>query len=409
MLFNDITVIWQGFVLSLSLLGKVLVGPLLTPVLNKEDGGRFFDKEHRRDCRTVGLSMAGEAEFAFVTAIFGLTQGLLTPETYASVSFAILLSCVLSPVLLRTSIALHPYEDLISESDWESSSGEEYSDGFVSPPVDRDPEMTKTTRIIRALVERNPSIWVNGENVVGSGRLHGINDADLLRPGGYSLSALPRFWHIQTMNIVGGGHWTISTAPLLRAFRRIQLEVMDYRRWKQSPPDEDAKVSWVYHEFYTVDKMIPDVDGKMRSIHSRQDTVQSTTMDAIDDGAIVMAELWEPKCFDSYRLQLRQQQKYDPLTDGARGDSITMTNANFVLYMRRCVREASKLLGDDSSLSDSSSDGSSNSSNNNSSFSLPFGSPSGRYGQLSTLLEGSSDDDLQPKEAYSSGDSSYFA
>ena len=45
--------------------------------------------------------MAGEADFAFVLAAFGLDQGLIPESVYASVTFAILLSTVVSPVLLR--------------------------------------------------------------------------------------------------------------------------------------------------------------------------------------------------------------------------------------------------------------------------------------------------------------------
>jgi hypothetical protein len=54
----------------------------------------------------------GEAEFAFLVAKFGLEEGLglLEAETYASVVFAILLSTIHSPVLLRTNLALFPFD-----------------------------------------------------------------------------------------------------------------------------------------------------------------------------------------------------------------------------------------------------------------------------------------------------------
>jgi len=105
-LFNNLTVIGNGFLLSLSLLGKVMTGPLLTPVIATD--GRRWDGHHLRDCAIVGLSMAGEAEFAFLLAGFGLSEGLLSQEIYASVVFAILLSTVMSPVLLRTTLAVFP-------------------------------------------------------------------------------------------------------------------------------------------------------------------------------------------------------------------------------------------------------------------------------------------------------------
>jgi Kef-type K+ transport system membrane component KefB len=106
LLFDNGTVIGNGFLLSLSLLGKVMTGLLLTPVLAKD--GRRWDWQHSRDCAIVGFSMAGEAEIAFLVAGFGLSEGLLSQEVYASVVFAILLSTIVSPVLLRTTLALFP-------------------------------------------------------------------------------------------------------------------------------------------------------------------------------------------------------------------------------------------------------------------------------------------------------------
>jgi Kef-type K+ transport system membrane component KefB len=109
LLFDNGTVIGNGFILSLSLLGKIMTGPLLTPVIAKE--GRRWDWQHLRDCAIVGFSMAGEAEFAFLVAGFGLSEGLLSQEVYASVVFAILLSTIVSPVLLRTTLALFPNKE----------------------------------------------------------------------------------------------------------------------------------------------------------------------------------------------------------------------------------------------------------------------------------------------------------
>lgn len=118
-LFVDGDVIAKGFLLSIALLGKILVGPLLTPVFKYditslgEDAGapKRWNKQHLRDCAVVGLSMAGEAEFAFVLAVFGVTEGLIPPNLYASIVFAILLSSILSPLFLRTVLAISPYEE----------------------------------------------------------------------------------------------------------------------------------------------------------------------------------------------------------------------------------------------------------------------------------------------------------
>lgn len=106
-LFGDGIVIRHGFLLSAALFGKIAVGPLLTPKF--DDNMSFWRGDHLRDCMVVGFSMSSEAEFAFVVAVFGVTEGLIPPELYASVVLAILLSTIVSPLLLRTTLALAPF------------------------------------------------------------------------------------------------------------------------------------------------------------------------------------------------------------------------------------------------------------------------------------------------------------
>ena len=126
-LFQDVTVIGRGFLLSLALLGKIMTGPLLTPVALDGSTRRRFDRNHLRDCLVVGFSMAGEAEFAMLVAGFGLSEGLLEEDIYASTVFAILLSTILSPCLLRLTLALFVVEDNVKEnaSDEEVAAEEE--------------------------------------------------------------------------------------------------------------------------------------------------------------------------------------------------------------------------------------------------------------------------------------------
>jgi hypothetical protein len=61
---------------------------------------------HLRDCLVVGFSMMGEAEFAFVVAVFGVTEGLFPPDIYASIVLAILMSTVISPLLLKITLVI---------------------------------------------------------------------------------------------------------------------------------------------------------------------------------------------------------------------------------------------------------------------------------------------------------------
>jgi Kef-type K+ transport system membrane component KefB len=113
--FGDGAVLARGCLFALALTGKLAVG-LLAPNLYRADTndndkptGRFRGR-HLRDCFVVGFSMMGEAEFAFVVAVFGVSEGLVPPDVYASIVWAILVSTVISPLLLKTTLAFFPYE-----------------------------------------------------------------------------------------------------------------------------------------------------------------------------------------------------------------------------------------------------------------------------------------------------------
>ena len=123
--FGDTTIIGRGCFFALALLGKLVVG-LLTPNFYKNpnnnhnsESGNLKGAEKRannlihgkqvRDCLVVGFSMMGEAEFAFVVAVYGVSEGLVPPDVYASIVWAILLSTVISPLLLKSTLAFFPY------------------------------------------------------------------------------------------------------------------------------------------------------------------------------------------------------------------------------------------------------------------------------------------------------------
>ncbi|GAX13958.1 hypothetical protein FisN_5Lu154 [Fistulifera solaris] len=118
--FQNGRVLRNGCLLYLSLVGKLAVGPIFTPCWE----GRRWRGNHLRDCAVVGFSMAGEAEFAFLVAVFGVTEQLIPPDLYASVVLAILLSTILSPVMLRTLLAVYPMTPKMGQ---DSSNGEHKS------------------------------------------------------------------------------------------------------------------------------------------------------------------------------------------------------------------------------------------------------------------------------------------
>jgi len=131
--FGDPVIVLRGFLFALALLGKLAVG-LLTPDFHSRRGGLYgdasprndvtsdqgatkrFNSKHVRDCFVVGFSMMGEAEFAFVVAVFGVSEGLVPPDIYASIVWAILLSTIMSPLLLKTTLALFPYERNVQDA-----------------------------------------------------------------------------------------------------------------------------------------------------------------------------------------------------------------------------------------------------------------------------------------------------
>jgi hypothetical protein len=133
----------HGALLCLALLGKVVIGPLLTSLLSDvvvvdsapgspSLGSDVYNNEvdnqhgaattsrnmplprpvrsrcgrkHWKGCLAVGFSMAGEAEFAIFVAAFCYTEGLVTESIYASTVLAILASTIISPCLLRVTLA----------------------------------------------------------------------------------------------------------------------------------------------------------------------------------------------------------------------------------------------------------------------------------------------------------------
>ena len=99
-----------GCFFALSLLGKLAVG-LLTPNFYQGDQSKQYKRHRVRDSFVVGFSMMGEAEFAFVVAVFGVTEGLVPPDIYASIVWAILMSTVISPLLLKSTVTFLPYRE----------------------------------------------------------------------------------------------------------------------------------------------------------------------------------------------------------------------------------------------------------------------------------------------------------
>ncbi|EED95900.1 Na+/H+ exchange protein also known as sodium:hydrogen antiporter, partial [Thalassiosira pseudonana CCMP1335] len=91
--FGDWHVIGYGALFTLALLGKLAVG-FMVPNFNNSD----------KDCLITGCSMAAEGEFAFVIAVFAVDQELISPDLYASIVLAVLVSTIIPPFALRFTI-----------------------------------------------------------------------------------------------------------------------------------------------------------------------------------------------------------------------------------------------------------------------------------------------------------------
>lgn len=101
-LFGDTVVLFQGALLTLALLGKVLVG-FMAPNFS----GPSFREGHLRDCLVIGFSMAAEGEFAFVIAAFAVSNQMISQELYASIVLAVLVSTIVAPFSLRSVISYY--------------------------------------------------------------------------------------------------------------------------------------------------------------------------------------------------------------------------------------------------------------------------------------------------------------
>jgi len=101
--FGDWHVIGYGALFTVALTGKLAVG-FLVPNFNNTEKYRGL---HLRDCLVTGCSMAAEGEFAFVIAVFSKDQELITPELYASIVLAVLVSTIIPPFALRFTIGYY--------------------------------------------------------------------------------------------------------------------------------------------------------------------------------------------------------------------------------------------------------------------------------------------------------------
>jgi len=181
--------------------------------------------------------MAAEGEFAFLLAVFAVSNDLITPDLYASIVLAVLMSTIIAPFLLRFTIARFNKD---MESRLIASSDEQATD---SPS--KETEQTKPARSI--------------------------------------------FYCIQTKSKPA---WGIQ-ADLVAAISNLRLDIIDHRSW-HPPHSNELLVNEVYVSDMVAQASLSMAEEDME-VANRIDAITSTLEAAIQqNGAIVKVQRWFP-------------------------------------------------------------------------------------------------------------------
>jgi len=234
--FGSPTVILQGLFFTLALLGKVAVGFMVPNFY----ATKKFRMTHLRDCLVVGFSMAAEGEFAFVIAVFAVTNKMITQDLYASVVLAVLASTIVAPFCLESSIS---YFNKKAQSTVLEGAGAEC------------PE---------ALLEK------------------GIRERTAV------------FFTIQTKS---APRWGLQTT-IVDELQKLNLDVIDHRSWHPRPSSN--KVSHLVNEVYVKDDSTSGSDLKgndaTQIISDREAEIENSIHSAIGQiDAVVKVQRWFPE------------------------------------------------------------------------------------------------------------------
>lgn len=247
--FADATVIWQGLVFSLALFGKLAVGFM---VPNFTQSTRFTN-HHLRDCLITGFSMAAEGEFAFVIAVFGVDNGLIDKDIYASIVLAVLISTIIPPFLLRFTISYY------------NKKGEE-----------------AVKKVVQDEMARNHDL----ESIV-----EGPDHAERLEEGIRNKTAV--FLCIQTQSAAAWG----LMHRLMAQLGKLGLEVIDHRAW--SPR---GVTTTLINEIYVKDKIeIAKGDSKQK-LAARIEEITGKLEETINqpETSKVKVQRWYPGVIEEY-------------------------------------------------------------------------------------------------------------
>ena len=239
--FGDGTVIWQGLVFCVALLGKIFTG-FIVPNFNQTQ--RFTDV-HLRDCLVTGFSMAAEGEFAFVIAVFAVDSGIISINLYASIVLAVLLSTIIPPFALRFTISHYnkKAEERVAKATKEEFQGEDAS--------------------LRGDKEQQLREGIKNDTTV--------------------------FLCIQTQST---STWGLLTR-LMSTMQRLGVEVIDHRSWHPRGVD-----TTLVNEVFVKDNLRGAKvreDGQIRTLDDRVEEIQQALQKTINqEGAKVKVSRWFP-------------------------------------------------------------------------------------------------------------------
>jgi len=123
----SLSVILNGCLLWVTCVTIKFLVAFYVPKFEKVEKDAIYNP-YKRDLFVTGLAMTCRGEFSFLIAAFALSEGIIKPDIYASVVFAVLLSAITSPFMLLQCISYFKAKELEQQKQINSSTD---SDGKI--------------------------------------------------------------------------------------------------------------------------------------------------------------------------------------------------------------------------------------------------------------------------------------
>eukprot|EP00584_Thalassiosira_punctigera_P009402 CAMPEP_0172543510 /NCGR_PEP_ID=MMETSP1067-20121228/13882_1 /TAXON_ID=265564 ORGANISM="Thalassiosira punctigera, Strain Tpunct2005C2" /NCGR_SAMPLE_ID=MMETSP1067 /ASSEMBLY_ACC=CAM_ASM_000444 /LENGTH=824 /DNA_ID=CAMNT_0013329939 /DNA_START=341 /DNA_END=2815 /DNA_ORIENTATION=+ len=285
--FGDGMVIAYGLLFTLALTGKLVVG-FLVPNFNN---ALRFKGLHLRDCLITGCSMAAEGEFAFVIAVFSKDQGLISPDLYASIVLAVLISTIIPPFALRFTISKfnNIAERMVKEAELvEQRRASVIDESAVLTPEDQEKRMKEN-------IKANKIVFL-------------------------------------CIQIQCASTWGLIP-KIISTLTSLKVEVIDNRSWHPRGVDSTLMTEiFVQDDFFL---NLPDEESDAKSIEDRVEEVNEAMKKAIrQPGAKVQVTRWFPGVLQSIVEEVKSKSS----------ESKTLVGENRASVRDILAHEASKTL-----------------------------------------------------------------